>query len=112
MRSASVWRRRTCSAKSSRAPIPWSRDHPGEPGDACRHVGIYAFRRSVLLQFAALAPTPLEQTEKLEQLRAIENGIVIGVIRRAESVPLEVDTPEDLAEARRVLAAMEARHRE
>jgi len=96
----------------SRAPIPFSRDHAGEPRGACRHVGIYAYRRSVLLQFAALPPTPLERTEKLEQLRAIENGIVIGVVRRAESVPLEVDIPEDLVELRRVLAAMEERHRE
>lgn len=96
----------------SRAPIPYSRDAPGQPRGACRHVGIYAYRRSVLSQFAALAPTSLERTENLEQLRAVENGIVIGVVSRAESVPLEVDTPEDLAEARRVLAAMEARHRE
>ncbi|MBI5506579.1 MAG: 3-deoxy-manno-octulosonate cytidylyltransferase [Deltaproteobacteria bacterium] len=96
----------------SRAPIPYSRDDPGQPHGAYRHVGIYAFRRAVLCQFTALTPTSLERTENLEQLRAIENGIVIGVVRRAESVPLEVDTPEDLVEARRVLAAMEARHRE
>lgn len=96
----------------SRAPIPWDRDRPGQPRGACRHVGIYAYRRAVLLQFAALAPTPLEQTEKLEQLRAMENGIVIGVVRRAESVPLEVDTPEDLAEARRIVAELEERHHE
>jgi len=96
----------------SRAPIPYSRERPGEPGGALRHVGIYAYRRPVLSKFAALTPTPLERTEKLEQLRALENGIVIGVVRRADSVPLEVDTPEDLAEVRRVMAAMEERHRE
>ena len=91
----------------SRAPIPFHRDDAGSPAGAMRHVGIYAYRRETLLAFSRMSPTPLEQAEKLEQLRALENGVVIGVVRRAESVPIEVDTPEDLAVARRVLAASE-----
>jgi len=96
----------------SRAPVPCSRDRPDDFSGACRHVGIYGYRRPVLMRFTKLESTPLEETENLEQLRALENGIVIGVVHRVESVPLEVDTPEDLTEARRVLAAMEARNRE
>jgi 3-deoxy-manno-octulosonate cytidylyltransferase (CMP-KDO synthetase) len=91
----------------SRAPIPFDRDDPGSPTGAMRHVGIYAYRRETLLGFASRAPTPLETTEKLEQLRALENGVVIGVVRRSHGVPLEVDTPEDLAIVRRVLAESE-----
>lgn len=92
----------------SRAPIPFDRDDPGSPAGAMRHVGIYAYRRETLLGFASMAPTPLETTEKLEQLRALENGVVIGVVRRAHGVPLEVDTPEDLAIVRRALAESES----
>jgi 3-deoxy-manno-octulosonate cytidylyltransferase (CMP-KDO synthetase) len=89
----------------SRAPIPHDRARPGAPGGAMRHVGIYAYRRDTLLAFAAMPPTPLEQTECLEQLRALENGIAIGVVRRREAVPIEVDTPEDLAAVRRLLSS-------
>lgn len=92
----------------SRAPIPHDRATPGQPGGAMRHVGIYAYRRDTLLAFAKMAPTPLEQTECLEQLRALENGISIGVVRRSEGVPIEVDTPEDLAAVRKVLASTSA----
>jgi len=101
----------------SRAPIPYARatpgspvggipgSTPGSPAGALRHVGIYAYRRDTLLRFARMEPTPLERTECLEQLRALENGIVIGVVRHAHGVPIEVDTPEDLAAVRLVLAA-------
>jgi 3-deoxy-manno-octulosonate cytidylyltransferase (CMP-KDO synthetase) len=89
----------------SRSPIPHDRSNPGSFALAMRHVGIYAYRRDTLLRFAKMAPTPLERTETLEQLRALENGIVIGVVRRAHGVPIEVDTPEDLAAVRKVLAA-------
>jgi 3-deoxy-manno-octulosonate cytidylyltransferase (CMP-KDO synthetase) len=89
----------------SRASIPHDRATPGKPGGAMRHVGIYAYRRNTLLAFAKMAPTPLEQTECLEQLRALENGISIGVVRRSEGVPIEVDTPEDLTAVRRILAS-------
>ena len=99
-----------CDAKGralyfSRSPIPHDRANPASPAGAMRHVGIYAYRRETLLRFAAMPPTPLERTECLEQLRALENGIVIGVVRRAHGVPIEVDTPEDLAAVRRALAA-------
>lgn len=87
----------------SRAPIPYDREAPGSASGAMRHVGIYAYRRDTLLGFARMAPTPLEGRECLEQLRALENGIEIGVVRRAEGVPIEVDTPEDLAAVRRIL---------
>jgi 3-deoxy-manno-octulosonate cytidylyltransferase (CMP-KDO synthetase) len=89
----------------SRSPIPHDRSDATRPSGAMRHVGIYAYRRDTLLAFAKMEPTPLERTECLEQLRALENGIVIGVVRRAEGVPIEVDTPEDLAAVRIVLAA-------
>jgi 3-deoxy-manno-octulosonate cytidylyltransferase (CMP-KDO synthetase) len=89
----------------SRSPIPHDRTSPGAFGLAMRHVGIYAYRRDTLLRYAKMTPTPLERTETLEQLRALENGIVIGVVRRAHGVPIEVDTPEDLAAIRKVLAA-------
>lgn len=88
----------------SRASIPHDRSNPTAPGGAMRHVGIYAYRRQTLLDFAQLPPTPLETTESLEQLRALENGIGIGVVRRAKGVPIEVDTPEDLAAVRLILS--------
>ncbi|HYC55682.1 MAG TPA: 3-deoxy-manno-octulosonate cytidylyltransferase [Candidatus Binatia bacterium] len=89
----------------SRAPIPHDRENPANFAGAWRHVGIYAYRRQTLLEFAKLAPTPAERTENLEQLRALENGIMIGVVQRAAGAPIEVDTPEDLVAAERVLAA-------
>ena len=67
-----------------------------------RHVGIYGYRRAVLLQLAALTPTPLELAEGLEQLRALEHGIRIKVIDTDYS-GIEVNTPEDLRRAERVL---------
>lgn len=86
----------------SRAPIPWDRDGDGE-AHPLHHVGIYAYRRETLLRFSKLAPTPLEQTEKLEQLRALEEGISIGVVRSADGPPMEIDTPEDLEVVRAAL---------
>jgi 3-deoxy-manno-octulosonate cytidylyltransferase (CMP-KDO synthetase) len=62
---------------------------------------MYAYRRDVLLRLAALPPSPLERREQLEQLRALENGIAIGVVRWEQEEPLvEVDTPADLERAR------------
>jgi 3-deoxy-manno-octulosonate cytidylyltransferase (CMP-KDO synthetase) len=84
----------------SRAPIPQARDFEGVPSGALRHIGIYAYRRDFLLRFASLPPGKLEQLEKLEQLRALENGHRIRVV--ASVAPsLEIDTAEDLAQARR-----------
>ncbi len=82
----------------SRSPIPFFRDRAGVPPGALRHVAVYGYRRDFLLNFAALAPGELEQTEKLEQLRAMEHGHRIRVV--ASVAPsLEVDTPADLARA-------------
>jgi 3-deoxy-manno-octulosonate cytidylyltransferase (CMP-KDO synthetase) len=79
----------------SRAPIPW----PGTEG--LRHIGLYAYRRALLLELASLPPTPLEQSERLEQLRALEHGHRIRVeIVPASEAMIEVDTPEDLERAR------------
>jgi len=87
----------------SRAPIPHDRDGERAAGEplGLRHVGLYAYRRDVLLRLAATPPTALERREKLEQLRALEHGIAIGVSLWDADAPLvEVDTPDDLARAR------------
>ena len=83
----------------SRAPIPYS-------APAHAHVGVYAYRLSVLRRFVAADPTALEGTEKLEQLRALEMGIPIYVATcRSERPSIGVDVPEDVA---RVEAALRA----
>jgi 3-deoxy-manno-octulosonate cytidylyltransferase (CMP-KDO synthetase) len=85
----------------SRSPIPHGRDLEGVPPGALRHIGVYAYRRGFLMRFAALAQGRIEQIEKLEQLRALENGYRIRVV--ASVAPsLEIDTAEDLAKARRL----------
>ena len=82
----------------SRAPIPFARDAAGDvgPSSAWRHVGLYGYRRSFLPTFAALPPSPLEQTERLEQLRALEHGVRIKVLETPH-FSIGVDTPADLA---------------
>lgn len=82
----------------TRTTAPW-----GE-GPHYHHIGIYAYRREALARFVALAPAPLERRERLEQLRLLENGLRI-TCRIVDTVPLGVDTPEDLEEARRLLGA-------
>jgi 3-deoxy-manno-octulosonate cytidylyltransferase (CMP-KDO synthetase) len=77
---------------------------PSGEGPVYHHIGIYAFRRAVLDRFATLPPSPLEQRERLEQLRALEAGITIGVAL-VDTNPLGVDTPDDLARARREIEA-------
>jgi 3-deoxy-manno-octulosonate cytidylyltransferase (CMP-KDO synthetase) len=84
----------------SRSPVPFARDG-GLPPGALRHIGVYAYRRDFLFRFAALEPGRLERLEKLEQLRALENGYRIRVITSA-APSLEIDTVEDLAQARRL----------
>lgn len=81
----------------TRATAPW--------GESPRyhHIGLYAYRRTALQRFVALPPSPLEISEKLEQLRAIEAEMRIDVTVVA-TVPRGVDTPDDLETARRVLA--------
>jgi 3-deoxy-manno-octulosonate cytidylyltransferase (CMP-KDO synthetase) len=76
---------------------------PAGEGPLYHHIGLYAFRRAALGRFVALAPSPLERREKLEQLRALEAGMRIDATI-VESVPLGVDTPEDLERAREILA--------
>jgi 3-deoxy-manno-octulosonate cytidylyltransferase (CMP-KDO synthetase) len=93
----------------SRAPVPWPRDHAadGRPAGfegALRHVGIYGYRVRSLLQFAAWAPTPLEIAEKLEQLRALENGMRIHIVALENAPPPGIDTPQDLERVRELLA--------
>lgn len=94
----------------SRAPIPWSRDGAAaglesqtRHRDALRHIGLYAYRVGALRQLADTAPCPLEQIEKLEQLRALWLGFTI-LTDIAEEVPGPgVDTPEQLEDVRRLL---------
>jgi 3-deoxy-manno-octulosonate cytidylyltransferase (CMP-KDO synthetase) len=80
----------------TRTTAPW-----GE-GPHYHHIGIYAYRREALARFVSLPPAPLERREKLEQLRLLENGMRI-TCRIVDTVPLGVDTPDDLEEARRQL---------
>jgi 3-deoxy-manno-octulosonate cytidylyltransferase (CMP-KDO synthetase) len=82
----------------SRSPIPFWRDHAGVPDVALRHIGVYAYRRDFLLEFAAWPPGRLEQLEQLEQLRAMERGYRIRIVRSV-APSLEVDTPGDLMRA-------------
>jgi 3-deoxy-manno-octulosonate cytidylyltransferase (CMP-KDO synthetase) len=96
----------------SRAPIPWHRDGApaGGPGQrefagARRHVGIYAYRVGALRRLASLAPTALERAEKLEQLRALENGLVIRVADAAHKPGPDVNTAEDLTRVANLLGS-------
>ena len=81
----------------TRATAPW-----GE-GPLFHHIGLYAYRRAALTRFIALPPAPLESRERLEQLRALEAGMRIDAAV-VDTVPLGVDTPEDLMRARALLA--------
>ena len=76
---------------------------PHGDGPLYHHIGLYAYRRAALERFVALPPSPLEQRERLEQLRALEAGMRIDVTI-VKSVPLGVDTPDDLERARALLA--------
>ncbi len=87
----------------SRAPIPFVRAGC-PPAAAWRHVGLYVYRRDCLLRLAALAPTGMERSEALEQLRALEHGIRIKAVETAFD-SIGVDTPEDLARVRAAFAA-------
>jgi 3-deoxy-manno-octulosonate cytidylyltransferase (CMP-KDO synthetase) len=91
----------------SRSPIPHRVAEAGRaPGEdaghaSLLHVGVYAYRREALFELARLGPCPLERTERLEQLRALWNGIPIHVAV-GEYASLGIDTPEDLDRARRL----------
>ncbi|GAB6137338.1 3-deoxy-manno-octulosonate cytidylyltransferase [Halanaerobaculum tunisiense] len=84
----------------SRAPIPY----PGQEVkvDYYKHIGLYVYRRNFLLDYANLEPTPLEQQESLEQLRALENGYQIKVVETEHKL-VGVDTPQDLEQVRELL---------
>ena len=96
----------TCSGRAlyfSRAPIPFPRGSGTRaPAAARAHVGLYAYRRDVLLRLAALPPVELEGVEGLEQLRALAHGIGIHVVE-TDYHSIGVDTPEDLAHVRQWL---------
>jgi len=88
----------------SRAPIPHQRDPRAGWPPLYKHIGLYGYRRSALLVLAALDQTPLERAESLEQLRALEHGIRIKAVESAYEA-FGVDTPEDLEQVRRLMAA-------
>jgi CMP-2-keto-3-deoxyoctulosonic acid synthetase len=85
----------------SRSPIPFRRD-PEARFAYNRHIGVYAYRKEALLQFVGWPVSALEQMEKLEQLRYLENGVRIRMVPTA-STAIGIDTPEDLEKARAIL---------
>lgn len=88
----------------SRCPIPYLARDSGRSTGApyFKHIGLYVYRREFLLQYSSLPVGPLEQAERLEQLRAIENGFRIRVVE-TEYESLGVDTPEDLERVSRLV---------
>lgn len=88
----------------SRAAIPHIREPNGVPpeGTYWRHIGIYAYRRDYLLKFVAEPPCPIENMEKLEQLRALDMGCRMKVVK-TNDFGIGVDTPEDIAKAEQLL---------
>jgi 3-deoxy-manno-octulosonate cytidylyltransferase (CMP-KDO synthetase) len=100
----------------SRAPVPWQRDAAREGlasqsshEGALRHLGLYAYRCAALLRMASLPPSPLELAERLEQLRALENGMTIALGVAAVVPGPGVDTEADLAAAEAAFAALRDR---
>jgi 3-deoxy-manno-octulosonate cytidylyltransferase (CMP-KDO synthetase) len=87
----------------SRSLLPYPRNTPKIP--VYKHIGIYAYRRDFLLKYAKMQPTPLEQAESLEQLRALENGFKIKVIK-SDAAFVGVDTPEDLAKVNQIYKSL------
>ena len=96
----------------SRSPIPYVRDgqpdFAAQPPQFLQHLGVYAYRRAFLLRLAAMEPAPLEQLEKLEQLRALALGRVIQVGIVGHSSP-GVDTYEDYQEFVRIYRGLSSR---
>jgi 3-deoxy-manno-octulosonate cytidylyltransferase (CMP-KDO synthetase) len=84
----------------SRSPIPYFRN--SLPAPVFHHLGLYAFRRDFLAEYAQLTPTPLEQCEALEQLRVLEHGYAIQVCH-TQVATLEINTPEDLIQAQSLI---------
>lgn len=95
----------------SRAPIPWARDAFAQQRDtlpddlgALRHIGLYAYRVSFLHCYGGLPPAPTEQSESLEQLRALWHGYAIRMVQCDQAPAPGVDTPEDLARVCKIFA--------
>ena len=93
----------------SRSLIPFPRNR-GPEWRCFKHLGVYAYRRDFLLRFAALPPSPLELSESLEQLRALEHGFRIRVIETPFQ-SIGVDTQEDLEQARRLFQTIQEESR-
>jgi 3-deoxy-manno-octulosonate cytidylyltransferase (CMP-KDO synthetase) len=88
----------------SRSLIPFPRNIATE-SSAFEHIGLYAYTKTFLREYAQMAPARLEQIEGLEQLRVLENGRRIRVLETHDHLGLSVDTPEDLARAEQFLAS-------
>ena len=88
----------------SRASIPFFRD--GQSGDWHQHIGLYSYKTKALEKFVSLEESRLEKAEKLEQLRALENGMTIGAIE-TDAQLIGVDTPEDIHKIEGVLSGKE-----
>ena len=86
----------------SRATIPYARDAGSVP--CFKHIGLYVYRREFLLRYATLPVGPLEQTERLEQLRALENGFRIRVVE-TDYESFGIDTPDDLERVQSLIRA-------
>ena len=93
----------------SRCPIPYERDGRSGLPVYFKHIGLYVYRRDFLLHYPDLSVGPLEGSERLEQLRALENGYRIRVVE-TDYESLGVDTPEDLARVNELFAAAAARY--
>ena len=93
----------------SRSPIPFDRkqfdNNTVAPAGMLRHIGLYVYRADFLQKFATMTPTPTEQLENLEQLRALEHGYRIRVVSIAQTV-IGVDTPDDAKKVRAILEGM------
>lgn len=99
----------------SRFPIPFLRDNWNDlasikgfsqPNLSYRHIGLYVYRKEILLLFSRMEPSPLEKSEKLEQLRILENGYRIKVVPTVHD-SIGVDVPEDILRVEKVLAEAE-----
>ncbi len=88
----------------SRSRIPFPRGSQSPAAGPFKHLGLYVYRRDFLLRLAALAPTPLELSESLEQLRVLEHGFAIRMVEAGHD-SIGVDTPDDLERVRRLLTA-------
>lgn len=89
----------------SRCPIPFERDGRSGQSLYAKHIGLYVYRRDFLLSYPELPVGPLEESERLEQLRAIENGYRIRVVE-TDYESLGVDTPEDLERVNQLFTAV------